>query len=99
MPANCCYSLLLLLLVSYLFCHLFLINCLIFVLVQSTTKVKELQDQLNITLTKTHRKVNSLKSQFTEHKKKWESVSEFNFSSTVQEALTKLSEELLTKTT
>ena len=61
--------------------------------------MKELQDQLNITLTKTHRKVNSLKSQFTEHKKKWESVSEFNFSSTLQEAHTKLSEELLTKTT
>ena len=42
---------------------------------QSAAKLKELQDQLNITLTKTHRKVNSLKSQFTEHKKKWETVS------------------------
>ena len=42
---------------------------------QSTAKVKELQDQLNITLAKTHRKVNSLKSQFIEHKKKWETVS------------------------
>lgn len=35
-------------------------------------KIKELEDQLQVTLTKTHRKVNSLKSQFSEHKSKWE---------------------------
>ncbi|KAL4216430.1 hypothetical protein ACF0H5_024155 [Mactra antiquata] len=37
------------------------------------SKLKELEDQLQVTLTKTHRKVNSLKSQFNEHKTKWES--------------------------
>ncbi|XP_053387320.1 uncharacterized protein LOC123542904 [Mercenaria mercenaria] len=35
-------------------------------------KIKELEEQLQVTLTKTHRKVNSLKSQFNEHKSKWE---------------------------
>ncbi|XP_052240245.1 myosin-11-like [Dreissena polymorpha] len=38
----------------------------------TVAKVKELEEQLQVTLTKTHRKVNSLKSQFTEHKGKWE---------------------------
>ncbi|XP_052786890.1 myosin-11-like isoform X3 [Mya arenaria] len=39
----------------------------------SVSKLRDLEDQLQVTLTKTHRKVNSLKSQFNEHKNKWES--------------------------
>lgn len=41
--------------------------------------MKELDDQLQVTLTKTSRKVNSLKKQFNEHKAKWESVSTRQF--------------------
>ncbi|KAL5020532.1 hypothetical protein ScPMuIL_003424 [Solemya velum] len=38
----------------------------------SQKKVKELEEQLQLTVTKTRRKVQSLKSQFQEHKTKWE---------------------------
>lgn len=51
------------------------LNGLMFFMFQGRAKIKELEEQLQVTLTKTHRKVNSLKSQFSEHKNKWEAVS------------------------
>ncbi|KAL3884703.1 hypothetical protein ACJMK2_024815 [Sinanodonta woodiana] len=35
-------------------------------------KIQELEEQVQLMMTKTHRKVNSLKAQFQEHKAKWE---------------------------
>ena len=44
-------------------------------LFQSQQRISELEEQLTLTLAKTQRKVNTLKSQFQEHKSKWEAVS------------------------
>ena len=42
---------------------------------QSQKRVEELEEQLDIVMAKTQRKVSTLKAQFQEHKGKWESVS------------------------
>ena len=41
---------------------------------QTTKKLHELESNLETTVKKTTRKVQTLKAQFYEHKKKWESV-------------------------
>ena len=43
--------------------------------IQSQKRVEELEEQLDIVMAKTQRKVSTLKAQFQEHKGKWESVS------------------------
>ena len=47
----------------------------ILMIFQTRGKLDELEEQLEVTVAKTQRKVNNLKSQFQEHKGKWESVS------------------------
>ena len=41
----------------------------------SQEQLERLQEQLDLTIKKTTKKVNTLKAQFQEHKSKWESVS------------------------
>ena len=46
----------------------------------SQEQLEKLQEQLDVTIKKTTKKVNTLKAQFQEHKSKWESVSCNTFS-------------------
>lgn len=43
---------------------------------QAQQQISDLEEQVDVTVKKTARKVNTLKAQFQEHKSKWEAVSQ-----------------------